>query len=94
MSRTVAKTSGTGSVGAASAVLLAENLGRTEIIVVNTHATQTLDLVFATSAGTAPTAVAGSGVRVAAGATFRTAFRGAIAVIGSGVATTYTITEH
>lgn len=92
MSMQTAKQSTTGTVGAASAVLANENLARKELIVVNTHATQNLSIAFATT-GAAPTAVAGSGVVLYPQGTFVTEFRGALAVIGSGAGTTYSLAE-
>lgn len=94
MSLLAARTSGTGTVGATSAVLAAQNRGRLKVVVTNTHATQTLSIAFATVVDSAPTAVAGSGVIVSAGGRFETDFRGALAVIGSGASTTYGIVEY
>lgn len=91
-----AKPAVTGSVGAASAALIAENLGRRELTVVNTHATQNLQINLATQAGVAPTAVAGSShiyLAPAGGSWTTTNFKGAAAIIGSGAGTTYTLLE-
>jgi hypothetical protein len=95
MSQFAAKTSGTGTAGAASTVLAAENYGRREITVVNDHATQILYIQLATVQGVAPTAVVGQGIRLnAAGGSWTTDFfRGALAVIASGAGTNYTVAE-
>ena len=93
MSLDVAKQSTTGTVGAASAALVAANLGRHELIVTNTHASQVLTVELQTVAGVAPTAVAGEGITLQPGGAFVTQFRGAMAVIGSGAGTTYSLVE-
>lgn len=95
MSQFAAKTSGTGTAGAASSVLAASNAGRREITVVNDHATQIIYLQLATDANVAPTAVVGQGIRLnAAGGSWTTdLFHGAIAVIASGAGTNYTVAE-
>jgi hypothetical protein len=86
----------TGSVGAASAALVGENAGRRELTVVNTHATQNLQVNCATQRGVAPTAVLGSSniyIPPNGGSWTTTQFKGAAAIIGSGAATTYTLLE-
>jgi hypothetical protein len=91
-----AKPAVTGSVGAASAVLIAENLGRRELTVTNTHASQRLEINMATASGVAPTAVLGSSHIVIfpnGGSWTTTTFKGAAAIIGSGAATTYALAE-
>lgn len=94
MSLLAAKSSTSGSVGTASAVLAAQNRARVKIVIVNTHATQTLSIKFATAVDTAPTAVAGEGVVLTTlGGSLTTEFKGALAIIGSGAATTYSVTE-
>lgn len=94
MSLLAAKASTSGSVGTASAVLAAQNRARVKIVVVNTHATQRLSVKFATAVDTAPTAVDGEGVVIfAAGGSLTTEFKGALAIIGAGAATTYSVTE-
>lgn len=91
-----AKPAVTGSVGAASAALVGENLGRRELTVINTHATQRIEINMATQAGVAPTAVLGSShiVLFPNGGSWTTnTFKGACAIIGSGAATTYSLAE-
>ena len=76
------------TVGTASAALVAENRERLEVFITNTHATQVVSL----SLG--GTAVAGSGIVLAAGASIViTSFMGAINAIGSGAGTTIAVTE-
>lgn len=96
MRATFAKTSGTGTAGAASAVVAVENIGRREITIVNDHATQIIYLQLATVAGTAPTAVVGQGIRLnaAGGSWTSNLYQGAIASIATGAATVYTIAEY
>lgn len=95
MSATVATKSTTGTAGVASAAVAAENLSRREITIVNDHATQIIYLQLATSAGTAPTAVVGQGIRLnaAGGQWTSNSWDGAIACIATGAATLYTIAE-
>ncbi len=94
-----AKAAVTGSVGAASAVLVGENRSRRLLRVTNTHATQTLQINLSTSAGVAPTAVAGSshvfltGLNGSECTWETTEFDGAAAIIGSGAGTTYALLE-
>lgn len=94
MSGTVARTSGAGSVGTTSAVLATQNVGRRKIVVVNTHASQTLSIELATAEGVAPTAVNLEGIVLyPQGAWSEEFWDGACAIIGSGAATTYSIAE-
>ena len=96
MSSYAAAAAVTGSVGTASAVLCGENPGRRELTVVNTHATQSLQINLATAKGVAPTAVAGTShiyLAPAGGSWTTTQFKGAAAIVGSGATTTYTLLD-
>lgn len=81
--------SGSGSVGVASAQLVAANPDRVEITICNDHAT---NVVYLSLGGTA---AVGSGIRInAAGGSYTTAaYTGAINAIASGATTTVTISE-
>jgi hypothetical protein len=81
-----------GTVGTTSAALVVAR-SRRELIITNTHASQVLSIQPAGTEGGTPTAVAGSGIVLYPQGTFRTEFRGALAIIGSGAGTTYAIWE-
>lgn len=95
MSRYTALQSTGSNVGTSSAPAASEFPGRAEIVIVNTHATQGLYVQLATTRGTAPTAVSGQGIYLSpnGGSWSSTVYKGPVAVIGTGAATTYTITE-
>jgi hypothetical protein len=95
VSATAAAKSTHGTAGVASSAVAAKNLGRREITIVNDHATQLIYLQLATDDGVAPTAVVGDGIRLnaAGGSWTSNAWDGAIACIGSGAGTLYTIVE-
>lgn len=91
-----AKQSAAGSVGAGSALLVAGNLGRRELTIVNDHATQLVYLALNTTDGTTtPTAALNSGIRInAAGGSWTTnAYKGPVAAIATGAATLVTVAE-
>lgn len=91
-----AVTSGTISVGAASGTIVASNISRRELTVVNDHATQIVYLALNTTDGsTVPTAVLNSGIRLnAAGGSWTTnAYKGPVAGIATGAATGVTVAE-
>jgi hypothetical protein len=91
-----AKTSGTVSVGAASGTVVAANISRRELTIVNDHATQIVYLALnITDGSTVPTAVLNSGIRLnAAGGSWTTnAYKGPIAAIATGAATGVTVAE-
>jgi hypothetical protein len=81
----------TATVGAASAVVVAANASRKGLVIVNTHATQTVS--FAVGAA----AVAGSGITLAPNGVWEmdryTFTTGEIRAIGSGAGTTLAIQE-
>ena len=94
----LAKTSGTVSVGAASGVVVASNISRRELTIVNDHATQIVYLALNTtdgSGGTTPTAALNTGIRLnAAGGSWTTnAYKGPVAAIATGAATGVTVVE-
>lgn len=94
----LAKTSGTVSVGAASGSVVAANISRRELTIVNDHATQIVYLALNTtdgSGGTTPTAVLNTGIRLnAAGGSWTTnAYKGPVAGIATGAATGVTVVE-
>lgn len=95
MSTQAATKSTGGTLGATSALVAAENVGRAEITIVNDHAVQVIYLQLATNPDVEPTAVANQGIRLnAAGGSWTTNnFDGAIAGIASGAGTGYTIVE-
>lgn len=85
MSASSVKTSGTVSVAVTSTPILSANSSRRTMTIVNTDAANPVSLSFTTSFGTAPTAVANSGVRLAAGQAFSLdGYSGAVAGIAVG----------
>lgn len=85
MSASSVKTSGSVSVGTSSTAILGANQSRRTLTIVNTDAANPVSLQFTTSVGTAPTAVANQGVRLAAGAAFSLdGYSGAVAGIAVG----------
>ena len=95
MSAIVARTSGTGVAGAASAAVATDSIGRREITICNDHATQVIYLQLATRGGVAPVAVVGEGIRLnaAGGSWTSNSWDGAVACIATGAATNYTIVD-
>lgn len=96
MSALVAKTSGTGVAGVASAAVCVANAGRREITIVNDHATQIIYLQLGTINGPeVPVAVVGQGIRLnaAGGSWTSNTWDGAVACIATGAATNYTIVD-
>lgn len=94
----LAKTSGLGTVGGTTGTLVAANISRRELTIVNDHATQIVYLALNTtdgSGGTVPTAVLNSGIRLnAAGGSWTTnAYKGPIAAIATGAGTGVTVVE-
>lgn len=94
----LAKTSGTVSVGAASGSVVAANISRRELTIVNDHATQIVYLALNTtdgSGGTTPTAVLNTGIRLnAAGGSWTTnAYKGPVAAISVGGTSVLTVVE-
>jgi hypothetical protein len=90
------KTSGTGTVGGTTALLVAGNISRRELTIVNDHATQLVYLAINTTDGTStPTAALNSGLRLnAAGGSWTTnAYKGPVAAIASGASTGVTVLE-
>lgn len=84
------------SVDAASEVVVAANISRRELTIVNDHATQLVYLALNTTDGTTvPTAVLNSGIRLnAAGGSWTTnAYKGPVAGIATGAATVVTVAE-
>lgn len=90
----VAKQSGGASVLVTSTVVLAANPDAVERTVVNDSA-NVVYLQFSTTDGTAPTAVAGQGVRLNAngGSWTSTAYTGAVAGIAVGATSGVTVAE-
>lgn len=98
----VAFTSGVVPVLVTTTVVVGNNPARTEITVVNTSA-NIIDLAFATAESgtapaptipTAPTAVAGSGLRLAAGASWTSqSYTGPIAAIAQTATSNLTVAE-
>lgn len=94
MSASVAKTSGSVSVTTSSTAILAANTSRRTLTIVNTDGTNPVSLAFTTSFGTAPTATANSGVKLAAGASFSIdGYSGAVAGIATGGTVVVTVLE-
>ena len=85
----------TGTATGTSSVMVAQNVGRREITIVNDHATQVIYLQLATKRDVAPTAVVGEGIRLnaAGGSWTSNEWDGAIAAIATGAGTVYTIVE-
>jgi len=91
-----AQTSGSVSVLITTTTVLAQNIGRREVTIVNDNATQVVYLALNTTDGsTVPTAVASSGIRLnAAGGSWTTnAYKGAIAAISVGGTSVVTVAE-
>lgn len=82
------------SVGTGSTVIVGQNLGRSEITIVNDGA-NIVYLQFATNENVAPTAVANQGIRLNAngGSWTSGAYRGAVAGIALTGATVVTVAE-
>lgn len=93
-SKAVAST--TVSVGTSTGAVVAGNISRRELTIVNDHATQIVYLALNTTDGTTtPTAVVNSGIRLnAAGGSWTTnAYKGPVAGIASGASTGVTVAE-
>lgn len=89
-----ALTSDAVSVLITSTAILADRPGRAEVTIVNTDAANPVYLAFSTVAGTAPTAIAVKGVKLAAGASWTSgAYTGAIAGIAVGGTVVVTVAE-
>lgn len=91
-----AKTSGAASVLITTTTVVAANLSRRELTIVNDHATQVVYLMLNTTDGTTvPTAVANSGIRLnAAGGSWTTnAYKGPVGGISVGGTSVVTIAE-
>lgn len=95
MSQFAATISGGVSAGVASSTLAAENMGRREITVVNTHATQDAYLQFPVARGVVNAAVVGQGVylRASGGSWTSNAWKGAVTCIATGAATVLTVVD-
>ena len=95
MRRTTAGSVNNVAVAVTSTPIVGVNLGRNEITICNDHATQVVDLQFATVETTAPTAVASQGIRLnaAGGSWTSNTYRGAIAGISVGGTSTVTVAE-
>jgi hypothetical protein len=91
-----AVTSGPGTVGGTSGLLVAANISRRELTIVNDHATQIVYLALnTTDSTTTPTAALNSGVRLnAAGGSWTTnSYKGPVSAIATGASTGVTILE-
>lgn len=91
-----AVTSGTVTVGGSSGTIVAANISRRELTIVNDHATQIVYLALNTTDGsTVPTAALNAGIRLnAAGGSWTTnAYKGPVAAIASGAGTGVTVAE-
>lgn len=94
----LAKSSGAISAPITSTTVVAANVSRRELTVVNDHATQVVYLALNTAdgtGGTVPTAVANSGIRLnAAGGSWTTnAYKGPVAAISVGGTSVLTVAE-
>lgn len=94
MSATGAKTCGAVSVTTSSTAILAANTSRRSVTIVN-DGSNVVYLAVTTSFGTAPTAVANSGVRLNAsgGSWYQEDFSGAVAGIAVGGTSVVTVLE-
>lgn len=91
-----AKTSGAVSALITTTTVVAANISRRELTIVNDHATQVVYLALNTTDGsTVPTAVANSGLRLnAAGGSWTTnAYKGPVAAISVGGTSVLTVVE-
>lgn len=94
----LAKTSGPATVTGSTALLVASNISRRELTIVNDHATQIVYLALNTADGsgaTTPTAALNAGIRLnAAGGSWTTnAYKGPVAAIATGAGTGVTVAE-
>lgn len=96
MSVTDATFSGAVTAGVADAALVSEDLGRSEIIVVNTHATQGAYLQLPTARGATKAAVVGEGIYLspAGGSWSSTTWKGAVRCIATGATTVLTVVDY
>ncbi len=88
--------SGAVTAGVADAALRSEDHGRTEIIVVNTHATQGAYLQLPTQRGEPKAAVVGEGIYLApaGGSWSSTSWKGAVRCIATGASTVLTVVDY
>jgi hypothetical protein len=91
--RPIAKTSASVSVLVTSTAVVARNLDRLELTIVNLDATNPIFLVLETVEGTNPTATT-AGLRLGAGGSWTTtSFTGAVAGIATGGTVSTNVTE-
>lgn len=95
MSVTDATFSGSVTAGVADAALRPEDLGRVEITVVNTHATQGAYLQLPDQRGVAKAAVVGEGIYMApnGGSWYSNKWKGAVRCISTGAGTVLTVVD-
>lgn len=88
--------SGAVTAGVADAALRPQDYGRTEIIVVNTHATQGAYLQLPDQQGIAKAAVVGEGIYLspAGGSWSSTTWKGAVRCIATGATTVLTVVDY